>query len=119
MRSCERARESRSAMSYGRQKTEHAGAKNGGSGFYGPRALAKQYSKVKRRAAGMEITAKEFDARFDAGEDISPWLDLDSAIVCKPGKPPVWAKTGKPVEWGEVPPGRAESLGLKPPAAKR
>ncbi len=87
--------------------------------FCGPRALAKQYSKVKRRAAGMEITAKEFDARFDAGEDISPWLDLDSAIVCKPGKPPVWAKTGKPVEWGEVPPGRAESLGLKPPAAKR
>lgn len=37
-------------MSYGSQKTEHAGAKNGG-GFWGKRDDAKRYSKKKRRAA--------------------------------------------------------------------
>ena len=47
--------------------------------------------------ASGKITAEKFDALFDAGADISPWLDLDSAIACKPGKPPVWAKMGKPV----------------------
>jgi hypothetical protein len=35
-------------VSYGRQKTEHAGAKNGG-GFYGKRVDAKAYSASKRR----------------------------------------------------------------------
>lgn len=27
------------------------------------------------------ITAREFDRRFDAGEDISDYLDLDKAVV--------------------------------------
>jgi hypothetical protein len=63
-----------------------------------------------------QMTAEEFDALFDSGEDISPWLDLDSAIWCKPGRPARWAKTGKLVEWHEVSPERAEALGLNPPS---
>ena len=67
---------------------------------------------------GGKITVEELDARCVAGEDLSPWLDLDSAILCEPGKPPVWTKTGKPVGWHEIPPARAQILGLKPPAAE-
>jgi hypothetical protein len=27
------------------------------------------------------ITAEEFDRKFDAGEDITPWLDFKNAVV--------------------------------------
>ncbi len=29
-----------------------------------------------------EITAEEFDEKFDNGEDITPYLDLDSIATC-------------------------------------
>jgi hypothetical protein len=32
------------------------------------------------------ITTEEFDAKFDAGEDISEYLDVESARVFEPGE---------------------------------
>lgn len=39
--------------------------------------------KLKRRKKNKDITAREFDERFDRGEDISPYLDLEKAVVVK------------------------------------
>jgi len=39
-------------------RTEHAGAKNGG-GYWGPRAIAKDKSKTKRRRNGQKIVRDE------------------------------------------------------------
>jgi len=38
-------------MAYGKIKTDHAGAKNGG-GYWGRRAMAKRASRKQRRTAG-------------------------------------------------------------------
>lgn len=38
---------------------------------------------LKKRKSKKEITAKEFDAKFERGEDISPYLDFDKAVVVK------------------------------------
>lgn len=40
------------------QNTEHSGAKNGGTGYYGGRAEAKLESKKKRREDGKKIVRK-------------------------------------------------------------
>ena len=37
----------------------------------------------KKRAYKKVISAEEFDAKFDRGEDIAPYLDFDKAIVVK------------------------------------
>ena len=37
----------------------------------------------KRQKHKRYITAKEFDARFEAGEDIAPYLDFKKATVVK------------------------------------
>ena len=34
----------------------------------------------------MSITAEEFDAKFDAGEDISDYIDWDSGVMVMPGE---------------------------------
>ena len=41
-----------------------------------------------KRAAGrpVSITAEEFDAKFDAGEDISDYIDWDSGVMVMPGE---------------------------------
>lgn len=36
-----------------------------------------------RKQKSEKISAKEFDKRFDRGEDISDYLDLDEAVVVK------------------------------------
>ena len=38
----------------------------------------------KRKLTPKPITAKEFDRMFDAGEDITPYIDLDSAVFVRP-----------------------------------
>jgi hypothetical protein len=40
----------RTIMAYNATNTEHSGAKNGGSGYYGPRRDAKKDSNKTRRA---------------------------------------------------------------------
>ncbi len=35
---------------------------------------------------GKAISADEFDRKFDAGEDITPYLDLDSAVFVDPSR---------------------------------
>lgn len=37
------------------RNTEHSGAKNGGTGYYGKRAAAKAESKKKRREEGKKM----------------------------------------------------------------
>ena len=41
-----------------------------------------------KQAAGrpLSITAEEFDAKFDAGEDISDYIDWDSGVMVMPGE---------------------------------
>lgn len=39
--------------------------------------------KRKRRIKLKRITAEEFDARFDRGEDITPYMDFSKAIVVR------------------------------------
>ena len=34
----------------------------------------------------MPISTEEFDAKFDAGEDISPYLDWDKGVLVEPGE---------------------------------
>ena len=34
----------------------------------------------------LSITAEEFDAKFDAGEDISDYIDWDSGVMVMPGE---------------------------------
>ena len=45
----------------------------------------KGYSRTtsKRQKHKRYITAKEFDAKFEAGEDIAPYLDFKKATVVK------------------------------------
>lgn len=39
--------------------------------------------KSKRLKKSKIVTSTEFDARFDRGEDIAPYLDFDRAVVVK------------------------------------
>lgn len=43
-------------------------------------------TKTKSRKPAKPITAAEFDAKFDRGEDISEHLDLSSARTFAPGE---------------------------------
>jgi hypothetical protein len=46
-------------------KTEHAGAKNGGGGYWGPRAAAKAWSNQARRAGDRHEVQQQADDRDD------------------------------------------------------
>lgn len=43
-------------------------------------------SREPRLVESPKITAAEFDAKFDAGEDISEYIDWDTAVVVGPGE---------------------------------
>lgn len=43
-------------------------------------------SKGTRTRPLKQISAEEFDARFDAGEDMSDYLDWENAVVVQPGE---------------------------------
>lgn len=41
-------------------------------------------SKTKRQTTPKPITGEEFDRMFDEGKDITPYLDMDSAVFVRP-----------------------------------
>lgn len=43
-------------------------------------------SKTRKSTRRPRITAEQFDAKFDAGEDILAYLDLDKARIFAPGE---------------------------------
>ncbi len=48
--------------------------------------MSSKHKNRKTTTRPATITAAEFDAKFDAGEDISEYLDVENARVYRPGE---------------------------------